>query len=725
MSAATSIRTHRGRGGDAPGQRRAAVLGGSPDSAVASEDRSHVRRLCSAAVFMALSALLMSSCASTRGRDGASVRGLQTSDSGEFRHEGAGGVEPMRELIERFSTDRQALSRFYRVSGSRQREERLSGFLQTWLQRVEGVDFNALDQQGRVDYILFRHELNYQLAQLKHERRKWDEVAACIPFAESIIDMEETRWRLEAVDSRQAADRVNGILKSVKDVRKRIDEGRKVGPPGAGPNATSPFGTPLDSEPDAEVAPLPSTSSQPSPPLQTPSSPQSTPAPPQAPTPATGSGGATPASSAAEKVEPLPVSPVLAVRAAAKIDGLRQALRTWFSYNDGFQPDFSWWVRRPFEDADKALDEYAKFLREEVAGVKGKDEDPLIGDPIGAEALRDDLAHEMMPYAPVELLAIAEAQFAWCEAEMKKAAEELKLPDWKAALEHVKNLHVPPGEQSALVARQAVEAIAFLDQRDLVTIPDLCRELWRLEMIDDRGQRTHPFAYYGDQHMAVAYAMQSMEHDKKLMAMRGNNIHFSRNVTPHELIPGHHLQGFMADRFRPYRQAFTTPFFIEGWALHWEMLLWDLDYARGPEDRIGMLFWRMHRAARIIVSLKFHLGQMQPPEMIDFLVDRVGHERDNATSEVRRYIGGDYSPLYQCGYLIGGLQIRALHHQLVDGGRVTNREFHDAVLRVGPIPIEMLRALLLEVPLTRNYEACWRFMDERAGEGAPAAMPGR
>ncbi len=713
MSGAMGFRTWHRRGANAPGQRRSRISTDGQGSAVLDRGRLHVRRLWSAAAFMALTALLMSSCASTRGRDGTSVRGLQTSDSGEFRHEGAGGVEPMRELIERFSTDRQALSRFYRVGGSRQREERFTGFLPTWLQRVEAVDFNALDQQGRVDYILFRHELNYHLAQLKHERRKWDEVAACLPFAETIIDMEETRWRLEGVDSRRAADRVNGVLKGVKEVRKRIDEARKNGPPAAGPDSTSPFGTPLDSDSAAEV----------SSPQQ--SSPQSTSSPSQTLTPPAGSPSAPSASSAAEHIEPLPVSPVMAVRAAAKLDGLRQALRTWFVYNDGFQPDFSWWVRKPFEDADKALEEYARFLREEVAGVKGKDEDPLIGDPIGAEALRDDLTHEMMPYAPTELLAIAETQFAWCEAEMKKAAEELKLPDWKAALEHVKNLHVPPGEQSSLVARQAVEAIAFLDQRDLVTIPDLCRELWRLEMIDDRGQRTHPFAYYGDQHMAVAYAMQGMEHDKKLMAMRGNNIHFSRNVTPHELIPGHHLQGFMADRFRPYRQMFGTPFFIEGWALHWEMLLWDLDYARGPEDRIGMLFWRMHRAARIIVSLKFHLGQMQPQEMIDFLVDRVGHERDNATSEVRRYIGGEYSPLYQCGYLIGGLQIRALHTQLVGSGALTQCQFHDAVLRVGPIPIEMLRALLQEVPLTRNYEACWRFMDERAGEVAPAELPGK
>ena len=55
-------------------------------------------------------------------------------------------------------------------------------------------------------------------------------------------------------------------------------------------------------------------------------------------------------------------------------------------------------------------------------------------------------------------------------------------------------------------------------------------------------------------------------------------------------------------------------------------------------------------------------------EAIDLLVDRVGHERRNATAEVRRSVAGGYGPLYQCAYLIGGMQFRALRKELVDGG---------------------------------------------------------
>jgi uncharacterized protein (DUF885 family) len=146
-------------------------------------------------------------------------------------------------------------------------------------------------------------------------------------------------------------------------------------------------------------------------------------------------------------------------------------------------------------------------------------------------------------------------------------------------------------------------------------------------------------------------------------------------------------------------------------------LLWDLGFPKTPEDRVGMLFWRMHRAARIIFSLSFHLGQMTPQQSIDFLVERVGHERANATAEVRRSFNGNYSPLYQVAYMIGGLQFRALHRELVDGGKMTNRAFHDAILQSGSMPVEMVRARLTNQALTRDFRTRWKFEGDRPGAG--------
>jgi hypothetical protein len=281
--------------------------------------------------------------------------------------------------------------------------------------------------------------------------------------------------------------------------------------------------------------------------------------------------------------------------------------------------------------------------------------------------------------------------------------------DWKAALAKVKLQFVAPGKQDDFVAEQARAAIQFVRDHQLVTVPPLCEETWRITMISPDGQKSIPYAAYGGQNMMVAYAREDMKHEDKLMSMRGNNRHFTRIVTAHELIPGHHLQNFVSSRNRPYRGMFSTPFYVEGWSLYWETRLWDLNYAQSPEDRVGMLFWRMHRCARIIVSLKFHLGQMTPPQMVEFLTDRVGPEKLGATSEVRRFIAGDYSPLYQAGYMLGGLQLRALHKEVVGAGKMTDQQFNDAVLSYHSMPIELIRAGLLNLPLTRETKAGWKF----------------
>jgi uncharacterized protein (DUF885 family) len=130
-----------------------------------------------------------------------------------------------------------------------------------------------------------------------------------------------------------------------------------------------------------------------------------------------------------------------------------------------------------------------------------------------------------------------------------------------------------------------------------------------------------------------------------------------------------------------------------------------------------MLFWRTHRAARILFSLNFHLGRWTPQQCVDFLVDRVGHERFTAEGEVRRSLNGSYSPLYQAGYMLGALQIRSLAKEVVASGR-TVKAFNDAFLREGEMPIELMRAALTNQPLTADYTARWRFYGD-----VPAARP--
>ena len=408
-------------------------------------------------------------------------------------------------------------------------------------------------------------------------------------------------------------------------------------------------------------------------------------------------------------VSSVSVKRTVANRAVKTVASLRETLRDWFNFHNGYDPLFSWWNAEPYKAVDASLQNYQTFLLDKLVGIKSDDKTTIIGDPIGREALTGELEYEMIPYSPEELVEIANKEFAWCEVEMKKASRDLGYgDDWKKALEAVKQKYVEPGKQPEMIRDLAFQAIDFVKKNDLVTVPKLAEESWRMEMMSPERQLVSPF-FLGGETILVSYPTSGMSHEQKMMSMRGNNPHFSHATVQHELIPGHHLQGFMNDRFRPYRQLFYTPFWMEGWALYWEFLLWDKGFDKSPEDRIGALFWRMHRCARIIFSLNFHLEKMSPNEAVDFLVDRVGHERDNATAEVRRSFSGDYGPLYQIAYMMGGLQFYNLHRELVESKKLTDKQFHDAILHEGPIPVEMVRAILTKQKVGKDFKANWRF----------------
>jgi uncharacterized protein (DUF885 family) len=566
----------------------------------------------------------------------------------------------LRETVDRFAADGQAIQRFYNIPGSDERRARLRSYYNAWLAALPKVDFGRLSREGQVDYVLLRNHVEYQLALLRREERIEKETAPLVPFAEDIITLQEQRQKLEFITADAAVAALGPIAEKVRQ--------------------------------------------------------------------ATASGGTA------------KTTPLNAMRAAQDVDRLRGTLDQWFGFYNGYDPAFTARVPERYRALSQLLTEYSRVLRDR-AGLRGAppppqltdagggrggrggragagDEDKIVGDPIGREGLLEDLAGELIAYTPEELLEIGNREYAWCEAEMKKAAREMGFgDDWMKALEKVKNAYVPEGGQPELIRNLALEAEAYLKKYNLVTVPPLAEDIWRMGMMTPERQRVNPF-FTGGETISVSYPTNTMSPEDSLMSMRGNGIHVSRATVQHELIPGHHLKGFMSQRYNTHRNLFNTPFMGEGWSLYWELLLWDHGFPRSPDDRIGMLWWRMHRAVRIIFSLNFHLGRWTPEQCIDFVVTRGGHERFTATGEVRRSFAGNYSPLYQAAYMLGGLQIRSLYKDLVDTKKMTPRQFNDAILLAGSMPIEMLRAVLTPQPLTRDYRSRWKFYGD-----VPPAKP--
>lgn len=416
-----------------------------------------------------------------------------------------------------------------------------------------------------------------------------------------------------------------------------------------------------------------------------------------------------PEASEKESTQELQQKRLNALRATELLRAFQRSLKEAHGFYLGYDPLYSWWVAKPMERLRSAMEKHHVALRERVVGISENDQDTIIGLPIGAEGLKLELQHEWIAHAPSELVELAEREMAWCDEQMLLASRELGCgEDWRKAMELVKSKHVQPGEQPQMIRDLAWESIRFLEAHDLLTIPPLAASGWTMEMMSPERQRVNPYFLGGDT-IIVSFPTDAMTQEEKMMSMRSNNEHFSRATVHHELIPGHHLQYYMMPRYRPYRRLFNTPFWMEGWALYWEMQLWDLDFARGPEDRVGMLFWRKHRCARIIFSLSYHLGTMSPDECVSYLVERVGHERSAAAAEVRRSIMGGYSPLYQAAYMLGGMQLRELYRELVQSGAMSNRQFHDAVLHENSIPIEVLRNYLADHELNRDTQPSWQF----------------
>lgn len=550
---------------------------------------------------------------------------------------GPSAQNPVQALIERYTADSRTLASVYTDRLSPTTRERMARFDVESRRKLEAIDFDALDQEGKADYLLMINHLNRDDHARALAQTQWKETELLLPFASTIFALEDAKRRIERPKGETTAERLASLTAAIAAEQKKREGGRSTG------------ATQLDR--------------------------------------------------------------ITAWRAARDLDELRSQLAHWFKFYNGYDPTFTWWVAQPYQQADAAMKDYADFLRLKMAGIAPDDETTVIGTPVGRAALLADLQDEMIPYTPEELIAMAKVRMAWCKQQMLAASRAIGYgDDWHKALEKVKNSYVAPGDQPQLIRDLAAQGEEFAEKNDLVTIPPLAKETWRMEMMTPKRQLENPYFTGGDT-ISVSYPTDTMTFEQRMMSMRGNNPSFSHATVFHELIPGHWLQEFMAARYRPYRRLFDTGFWVEGNAFYWEMIYWNHGFDATPEDKIGALFWRMHRCARIIFSLSFQLGEMTPQQAVDFLVED-GLERNNAIAEVRRSVDGSYDPLYQCAYMLGALQFMALHHDLVDSGKMTDREYNDAVLHENEMPVEILRAILTNQKLTRDYKTSWRFLDE-------------
>jgi uncharacterized protein (DUF885 family) len=164
------------------------------------------------------------------------------------------------------------------------------------------------------------------------------------------------------------------------------------------------------------------------------------------------------------------------------------------------------------------------------------------------------------------------------------------------------------------------------------------------------------------------------------------------SLTLHEAVPGHHLQGALAQELEnvpPFRRNFYPHAFGEGWGLYAEKLGIEMGIYRTPYEHFGRLTYEMWRACRLVVDTGMHAMGWSRQQALDYLAANTALSLHEVRTEVDRYIAW---PGQALAYKMGELKILELRARATRelGSHFDLRAFHDAVLGSGGVPLPVL-----------------------------------
>ncbi|WP_299595290.1 DUF885 family protein [uncultured Microbulbifer sp.] len=165
-------------------------------------------------------------------------------------------------------------------------------------------------------------------------------------------------------------------------------------------------------------------------------------------------------------------------------------------------------------------------------------------------------------------------------------------------------------------------------------------------------------------------------------------------LTVHEAMPGHHLQIALAQEqkdIHPLRRNKFYTGFVEGWGLYSESLGYDLGLYKDPYNEFGALTYDMWRAVRLVVDTGMHQLGWSRDEAIQYFMNNSAKPEHDVVVEIDRYL---VWPGQALAYKVGQLKIKEIRARAEEalGNNFDIRQFHDALLGAGALPLNVLES---------------------------------
>jgi hypothetical protein len=283
------------------------------------------------------------------------------------------------------------------------------------------------------------------------------------------------------------------------------------------------------------------------------------------------------------------------------------------------------------------------------------------------------------------------------EAALAELAGRMGGRGWRDIVEELRGDTPEPEALLAVYKAELDRAHAFVEERDLVSIP---REPVDVVPTPSFMLALVPFAAYEPPPIFLSHQTgrfyvtppdTSLPPEALARQRRGHCRHAIPAMVAHEAYPGHHLQLVTAQGLgSEVRRHVWTPVMVEGWALYCEQLMEESGYYADDEARLFQLVNLLWRAIRIVLDVGLHTRGMTPAEAVDYMVEHLPIERASAEAEVRRYCAW---PTYQLCYAVGRRELLRLRDAYREraGPSFQPKRFHDELLAYGGIPVALAR----------------------------------